>query len=175
MTHDDEVRDWAPVGTPALLAVAAFALTCLLIHGFSESGWVPILDSANLALHEGGHPLVGLFSARAMVYGGTLFQIAFPLAATWHFRRRGQPAGMAVALIWLGDNLLGIARYMADAQAQELPLIGDGHDWTEIFSRWGVLRYDRHIAGLTRLVASGLILGVMIRLLRRWRAGRQDA
>jgi hypothetical protein len=55
--------------------------------------------------------------------------------------------GFAVAGAWLFENLLNIARYMADARAQILPLVGGGeHDWTNIFSRWDVLASDTLIA-----------------------------
>ena len=85
----DEPVSHHTVSGAALLAVLAFAALCLGFHAFSEQGWVPVLDSFNLALHEAGHPLVGLLSERLMVYGGTLFQLAFPLAVAWHFHRRG--------------------------------------------------------------------------------------
>lgn len=153
-----------------LLGVALFAAVCLGFHWLSANGWVPLLDSANLALHEAGHPLIGLFSQRATVYGGTLFQIAFPLAAAWHFHRGGQATGVAAAVVWLGENLLNIARYMADARAQQLPLVGGGdHDWTEIFSRWHVLPLDGRIAGTTRLLGVLLIAGAVVWLARQRR------
>lgn len=162
--------DDAPVTLAGLLAVGAFAAVCLGFHLFGAQGWVPILDSANLALHEAGHPLVGLFSERAAVYGGTLFQLAFPLAAAWHFRRAGHAAGMAAACVWLGENLFNVARYMADARTQALPLVGGGdHDWAEIFWRWGTLRLDGRIAGLTRGIGFLLIVGAVLWLHRRWR------
>jgi len=159
-----------------MLAVMVFAFVCLGFHWFGSHGWVPILDSANLALHEAGHPLVGIFSQRAAVYGGTLFQLAFPLAMTWHFHRESNTIGAAASLVWLGENLFNVARYMADARIQELPLVGGGdHDWTEIFSRWGVLHLDGRIAGATRGIGILLMLGVAIWLYRCWRSGKQES
>ena len=156
-----------------LVAVLAFALVCLGFHWLGEEGWVPLLDSANLALHEAGHPLVGVFSARATVYGGTLFQLAFPLAAAVHFHRTENPSGVAASIVWLGENLFNIARYMADARAQELPLVGNGdHDWAEIFLRWGVLHLDGRIAGVTRGIGLVLMLGAVAWLFRRWLAAK---
>jgi hypothetical protein len=143
-------RDAGAVTAGQLFAVAAFTVVCLGFHWFGEDGWVPLLDSANLALHEAGHPLVGIFSTRLTVYGGTLFQLAFPLLAALQFRRSANPAGIVAALVWFGENLFNIARYMADARAQELPLVGGDHDWTEIFGRWHVLHLDGRIAGFTR-------------------------
>lgn len=164
----------APVSLGGLLAVLVFGAVCLGFHWLGRDGWVPLLDSANLALHEAGHPLVGIFSARATVYGGTLFQLVFPLAVAWHFHRAGNPVGLAAALVWLGENLFNIARYMADARVQELPLVGSGdHDWTEIFGRWGVLHLDGRIASLTRGCGLLLMAGAMLWLYRRWRADSQ--
>lgn len=153
----------------AAVGVALFAALCLACH--LAWGWVPLLDSANLALHEAGHPLVGIVSGRAAVYGGTLFQLAFPLAVAIHFHRAGHAAGTATGLVWLGENLLNVARYMADARRQELPLVGGGdHDWAEIFSRWHALGADTAIAGLTRVLAVGLMAATVVWLFRRWRA-----
>lgn len=171
-THPDSEHT---VSGPALLAVCLFAAVCLAFHALGDDGWVPVLDSFNLALHEAGHPLVGLFSAHLMVYGGTLFQLGFPLAVAWHFHRRGHLVGVAAAAVWLGENLLNVARYMADARAQVLPLVGGGdHDWTEILSRWGLLASDVRLAGLLRLVAVLVMVGACVWLWLRWRAARDS-
>jgi len=158
------------ITTAAFVAVALFAAACLGFHLFGNEKWVPLLDHANLALHEAGHPLIGILSQRAAVYGGTLFQLAFPIAFAWHYRRLGNHVGVAASVVWLGENLLNIARYMADARAQLLPLVGGGdHDWTEIFSRWHVLHLDGRTAGVTRGIGLLLILSAMVWLYRRWR------
>lgn len=167
----DSVSGEAPVSLGGLVVVLAFGVACLGFHWLGPEGWFPVLDSANLALHEAGHPLVGIFSERATVCGGTLFQLVFPLAAAGHFYRATNASGVAAALVWLGENLFNIARYMADARAQQLPLVGNGeHDWTEIFSRWGVLHLDGRIAGMTRGIGVILVVGAAVWLYRRWRA-----
>lgn len=161
---------WQPVNAVALGAATLLTLGVIVMHWTSHDGWIPILDSANLALHEAGHPLLGLFSNRLMVYGGTLFQLSFPLMVAIHFSRQREPMGLVIGLVWLGENLLNIARYMADARAQELPLVGGGeHDWTEIFMRWGVLAKDVKIAGLTRGLGYLLMLGALVWLWRRYK------
>ncbi len=167
----ESVSGEAPVSLGGLVAVLAFGVACLGFHWLGPEGWFPVLDSANLALHEAGHPLISVFSERATVYGGTLFQLVFPLAAAGYFHRATNASGVAAALVWLGENLFNIARYMADARAQQLPLAGNGeHDWTEIFSRWGVLHLDGRIAGMTRGIGVILVVGAAIWLYRRWRA-----
>ena len=146
-----------------LAAAAALLLTCHALWG-----WVPVLDSANLAFHEAGHPIFGLLSNRLAVYGGTLMQLLMPAACAWECYRREQPYGFYACLIWVGENLLNIARYMADARAHELPLVGgldpnDFHDWTEILSRWGLLNQDSTLAFLVRAAAIALMVWVLIR------------
>ena len=171
----DSDPDAASVASGGLLAVFAFAVACLGFHWFGAGHWVPLLDSANLTLHEAGHPLVSIFSTRATVYGGTLFQLAFPVVAFLHFRRAANAGGMASCVVWLGENLLNVARYMADARVQELPLVGNGdHDWAEIFGRWGVLHLDGRIAGVTRGIAVLLVVGAVIWLYRRWREEKDN-
>ncbi len=170
----DTETEAAAVTPYSLVAVAAFAAVCVAFHAFGGHGWVPILDSANLALHEAGHPLTGLVSNRAAVYGGTLFQLAFPVAVAAHFYRRGHLAGAAAGAVWLGENLLNVARYMADARSQALPLVGGGdHDWAEIFGRWHIVHLDTRVAGLTRFAAVLLMAAAIVWLYRRWKAGRE--
>ena len=58
--------------------------------------------------------------------------------------------------MWFFENWLNIARYMADARAQELPLVGGGdHDWANIFGRWGLLAHDTQIAAVVRAIGWG--------------------
>ncbi len=155
--------------------MAAAALVFLVLAAFIVSDdWVPLLDSANLAFHEAGHPWPDCSSERLTVYGGTLLQLLFPLLAVTHFSRKDNPTGVALGVIWLGENFHNIAVYMADARVQVLPLVGNGdHDWTEIFLRWGVLRQDTRIAGFTHFLGWLLMAGAVLWLFRAWR--RQEA
>jgi hypothetical protein len=42
---------------------------------------------------------------------------------------------------------------MADARAQNLPLVGSGdHDWGILFGQWGLLAQDQKIGGTTRAI-----------------------
>jgi len=150
--------------------LAGYGFAALLVSwlAHTEPYWVYVLDSANLAFHEAGHPLFSLLSERLTVYGGTLGQLMFPLAVLVAFYRQRATFSCAFAMLWLGENLFNIAVYMADARVQLLPLVGNGeHDWTEIFSRWGVLEWDTGIAGLVRVAGWLLIIGAGLWLLHR--------
>lgn len=62
---------------------------------------------------------------------------------------------------------------MADAQAQQLPLLSVGrydsviHDWNYLFTRLGVLSYGEEIADVVRLIGWLGMIGVTLWLF--WR------
>lgn len=146
-THWDDVTTREFAGFVA--GVGIFAVLLFL----SEPGFVFIVDHANLLFHEAGHPIVGLFSQRLETYGGTMGQLTFPVVLAVSFWRKGEAVSFAASMIWFFENWLNIARYMADARAQVLPLVGGGdHDWARIFGRWHVLQHDTQIAAVVRTI-----------------------
>jgi len=147
-------KEWAAVTTRRLIGFAiGAALFGLLILG-SESGFVFLIDHANLLFHEAGHPVIGLFNSRLEPYGGTIGQLVFPVVLAVSFWRKDQPLSFAGSLIWFFENWLNIARYMADARAQVLPLVGGGdHDWARILGHWHMLAHDTQIAGVVTTTA----------------------
>lgn len=85
------------------------------------------------------------------VLGGTLMQLILPLAFVAYFWRRGDRHAATVAGWWVAQNLWNIARYVQDARAQELPLVGAGeHDWTYLLGEMGLLEQDRLLGQLVR-------------------------
>ena len=162
-------KEWAAVTTRRLIGFAiGAALFGLLILG-SESGFVFLIDHANLLFHEAGHPVIGLFNSRLEPYGGTIGQLVFPVVLAVSFWRKDQPLSFAGSLIWFFENWLNIARYMADARAQELPLVGGGdHDWNTIFGRWHVLAYDTRIATVVKIIGWIGMAAVCAWVVWRW-------
>ena len=167
-------KTWSPITTPRLAGFAAAGGLFLLLVLRSEPGFVFLLDHANLLFHEAGHVVVRLFSERLETYGGTLGQLFFPLVLAVSFWRKGQPLPFAASLVWFFENWLNIARYMADARALVLPLVGGGdHDWNTILERWGALGRDTDIADeLTDGAWAGMLL-VCAWVVWRWVADRQ--
>jgi len=165
MEQDEtEVLSWTRLIGFAL-GVGLFFLLLLC----SESGFVFLVDHANLLFHEAGHVFVGLFSQRLEPYGGTLGQLVFPGVLAVSFWRKNKPLGLAAALLWFFENLFNVARYMADARRLELPLVGGGdHDWNTIFARWDVLQYDTQIAAAVKTLGWVGIAGTCAWVL--WRA-----
>ena len=180
MSPFDPVREtweseWQPVGTPTMVGVTAGALLLGLVALASEPGWIPLLDGVNLLFHEAGHPLFGLFGWEALaILGGTLMQLLVPLLVLGSFWLRREAPGVAAAGIWCFENLLNIARYVADARAQVLPLVGGGeHDWTELLGRWGCLAQDQGIAQTLRAAGWIGMAGSWGWLIWRWHVARR--
>ncbi len=157
--------------TGGKLAGFVFGLAAFVaLLWFCERGFVFGLDHANLLFHEAGHPIIGIFSTRLETYGGTLGQLTFPVLLAVSFWRKGQALAFAASVIWFFENWLNISRYMADARALELPLIGGGdHDWNTIFTRWNVLQYDLDIARWVNGIGwAGMALAALWVVWRWW-------
>ena len=147
--EDFDPGSWKPVTTAGLACFAVGMGVLVLLIYKSEPGFVFIVDHANLLFHEAGHPIIGMFSQRLETYGGTIGQLVFPVVLTISFWRKREPLSFAASVVWFFENWLNIARYMADARVQLLPLVGGGdHDWARIFGRWHVLAKDTQIAAI---------------------------
>lgn len=166
---------WQPVGTPAFVGASLGLGGLFALALTSEPGWVPLLDGVNLLFHEAGHPLFGIFGWEALtVLGGTLMQLLVPLLVLGSFWLRRETLGTAVTGVWAFENLLNIARYVADARAQALPLVGGGeHDWADLLGRWGLLAQDATIGQALRLAGWIGMLACWAWLGWRWHAARQ--
>jgi len=154
--------------------LAGFGLGLAAFFGLlaaCQDGFIFGLDHANLLFHEAGHPIIGIFSSRLETYGGTIGQLVFPAALAVSFWRKGNALAVAASGIWFFENWLNIARYMADARALQLPLVGGGdHDWNTIFTRWNVLQYDLDIAGWVKFIGwTGMVLAASWVIWRWWR------
>jgi len=162
------MNSWKPISRWNAVWMAGVMAVVAWLRQSSADHWVRILDDANLVFHEAGHPLFGLFGPTLGLYGGTLGQLVFPAATSISFYRQRDTVPFGLCLSWLFENFLNIGRYMADARAQVLPLVGGGeHDWTMIFSRWDVLVYDVRIGGCVQGLGWLGILGCALWLIVR--------
>lgn len=104
-------------------------------------------DALNLPIHETGHTVFSWGGEVLQALGGTLLQLLMPLAFVVYFWRRRDRHAASVALWWAGQNCWNIARYIGDARAQELPLVGGGeHDWAFLLATWRLLPLDQSLA-----------------------------
>jgi hypothetical protein len=132
--------------------------------------YTSLFGALNLGVHEAGHLLFGYMPGEFLtVAGGTILQLAAPVASAAMFLRQPDYFAVTVCGAWLATNLYNVATYMADARAQELPLVtvGDGecvicHDWAYMFGRLGMLSLDTTIAGVVRVMAFGVMGGALV-------------
>lgn len=143
---------WSWPRLACILALAAYGL--VLARSTDDPG---ILHNIDLPIHETGHLVFAPFGEVMTILGGSLFQVAFPLVFVAYFLRRGDRFGAAVCLWWVAQNCWDVAIYVADARAQELPLVGGGeHDWFTLLDRWDLLEQDLLLA--SRLRGAGVLV-----------------
>lgn len=117
-------------------------------YAWSYSAW-HFIDNVNLIFHEAGHALFMFFGEYIHVAMGSGFQIILPLGIALYFFYHGQRISGSLCLLWVGQNLLNVSIYAADAQMMNLQLLGgDGviHDWNYLLETTGILRYTHSIA-----------------------------
>ena len=128
----------------ALILIAIYAIARLR----NPEYWDP-LDDLNLAVHEAGHLVFSPFGETVTILGGSIFQVIVPAAFVAYFIRTRQRYAAAVTMSWVAVNLLNVARYIGDARAQDLPLLGGDdsiHDWWYLLINWDMLPRDLTIA-----------------------------
>lgn len=150
-----------------VLALVPYAAWLVLAYRYH------FLDGVNLAFHEAGHLFLRPFGRTLHVLGGTLAQLAVPALCAGHLARQGRPFEAAICGVWLGESAMYAGRYIADAQALALPLVGGHiHDWNWLLGRSGLIAHCR----LLGLLAHGLgSLAVVASLVAAWRLGAEPA
>jgi len=151
------------MGRREVRPMVAALLALATLYMLATSGAWHFLDNINLPIHETGHLVFAWGGEVLTALGGTLFQLILPLLFAWSFHRRGDPAGTGACIWWAGQNCLYIARYVADAPVQELPLVGGGeHDWAFLLAHWGMLHRAAALAGAIRLLGALVMAGGVV-------------
>lgn len=140
-----------------LLAAIAF-----WIHALTDKDNFLILDYVNLSFHEFGHLFFGVFGRTIGIWGGTIAQLLMPSMVLVSFWTRRETSGITFSIFWIGENLLNISVYIADARSRLLPLVGGGeHDWYIILSGMGMLQYETMIAGIVKTLGWIIMIGAI--------------
>ena len=172
-------EEWSPVPRVALgLWLAFYGL--FLIQAARGSGPFLMIDLVFVPIHEGGHLLFRYFGEFISVAGGTFLQLLVPVLLAIYFAFQRQLQGVTFCMFFCFEQLLPTATYMADARAQELPLltVGDAdyviHDWNYLFGALGVLDHDIQIASFVRAISwAGMIGTVALFAWRSWRGAKE--
>jgi len=132
----------------------------------ADSDYRSIFSGITFGVHELGHLVFAFFGAFLSVAGGTIAQLALPIAAGALLWSHRDYFGVAVAGGWLSMSLADMAVYLADAREQSLVLLGFGpdpeHDWHYLLSAMGLLEQDRALADVARLAALMLLTGSLV-------------
>jgi hypothetical protein len=173
LPREPRERAWVPVSP--LVLIVSLLFFGLFLYGLVRDMEMPrLMDNVFMQIHAGGHALFRVFGLTAAVAGGTFLQLFVPFALGFYFIRQRQPLGVALCMFLFFEQFLPIARYMSDAQAQQLPWVSIGryesliHDWNYLFTQLGVLSYATVIAGIVRSIGCLGMIGVTFWFL--WRA-----
>jgi len=121
-----------------------------------------VLSMANTVFHEAGHWILAPFGRFLSVLGGSLFQVAIPLVVGVALWRSASLAGPPFAMWWAGQSTTSVARYIADAQAGRLVLLGGRtgrdapgtHDWRNLLEWTGLLQWDVALGWVAHIVGA---------------------
>ena len=80
----------------------------------NESVLLYLLHQTNLAFHETGHIIFGIFGRVISILGGSLGQLMILLLVSGHFWYKRDAAGFAFGSFLFFENFLDVAHYMAD-------------------------------------------------------------
>lgn len=133
--------------TAAVVRVAALLAFAMWVAYYMRET-EPLLHGSLLIFHEAGHILFMPFGEFMMVLGGSLFQLMVPAFFTAYFAHRRDWYAASFAALYLAASFAGVALYIADARAGELPLLGgerSSHDWTFLLIELEMLELDTTI------------------------------
>ena len=135
-------------------------------------GWIAVdpmggsfLDLVDLPIHEFGHLLFRPFGEFMMVAGGSLFQVILPAIFVGYFIWQRSCYSAAMVLFWVGQSILNVWVYAADAVVMQLVLTsgftgaeGSFHDWNYLLTATGLLAATKTVAGIIRLAGTLVII-----------------
>ncbi len=158
-------REWAVGRSWPWRAILLLYLAYVGVRHLSDPLYTSLFGGLTLGIHELGHLILRPLGDWPGVAGGSLAQLVAPIAAGAIFFRQRDYFAISVAGAWLAFSLWGLATYIGDARAQELPLLALGpdpiHDWNWMLAKLGLLDWDKGLAFLTRLIATLTWVGAM--------------
>lgn len=148
--------------------LAVVILGTLTVMLFVTDSPLFLVDRINDTVHELGHIGLGWAETTYVMLGGTLYQLMIPLAiiGVLMWIRWRTPA--LVVGWWLGQNLVHIAIYMADApERARSPIAGNIHAWHYLFSDWGAMHLASTIASAIRWTGLAFMILALVLLIHR--------
>lgn len=147
------------ISYPKLIFAAIMSVYFLWIAYDPMQG--SFLDIVDLAIHETGHLIFRIFGEFMSIAGGSLFQVILPAIFVGYFWWHKKPYSAAIVLFWVGQSILNVYVYAADAVVMQLVLTsgftgseGSFHDWNYMLSNLGLLGSTRSVAGIIRFAGT---------------------
>jgi hypothetical protein len=148
---------------PKLIFAGVLAVYFLWIAYNPMAG--SFLDMVDLPIHETGHLLFRPFGEFMMVAGGSLFQVIVPAVFVGYFYWHEKYYSAAIVLFWVGQSILNVFVYAADAVVMQLVLTsgltgseGSFHDWNYLLTTTGLIGATKTVAGVIRLFGTLTII-----------------
>ena len=157
-SSDGRLRKFGAVLLLLLLGYWTYQL--LRSYPGGQTPWI-FLDNLNLVFHEAGHWLWSPLGQFWAIAGGSLTQILIPMAVMITFIWQRDLLGIGFGLFWIGNNLINVSYYIADAQARVLPLLGGEasiHDWNWLLVELGWLDKAEMIGLGIKITGGGVLL-----------------
>jgi hypothetical protein len=136
----DPLDFYGRLGALVFVAVWGLRLASMDYRGGELGG--SFMHNIVLPIHEAGHVFFRPLGEFMMMLGGSLFQVALPLAIGIAFLVKQRDAfGAAMCLWWAGASLVDLSPYIWDALDPQLVLLGgrtgaEGpHDWIYLLER----------------------------------------
>jgi hypothetical protein len=127
--------------------IAVIASIYFIYYGFSYTEW-HFIDNVNLIIHEAGHIVFMFFGDFIQLLGGSFLQIIFPIIFILYFYKNKDYFSSSLLLFWVGQNFINVSVYVSDSIVMQLPLLGGEsslHDWNNILTMMGLLKYSEKI------------------------------
>lgn len=127
------------------------------------------LDMVDLPIHETGHLLFRPFGEFLMIAGGSLFQVIMPAIFVGYFIWNKKYYSATIVLLWVGQSILNVFVYAADAVVMQLVLTsgltgseGSFHDWNYLLTSTGLINSTKTVANIIRLLGTLTIIAAGI-------------
>lgn len=144
-------------------------LAILLSIYFLWIAWDPMqgsfLDNVDLPIHEFGHLLFRILGEFIGIAGGSIFQVIFPAVFVGYFVWQRSFYSAAIVSLWVGQSILNVWVYAADAVVMQLVLTsgstgaeGSFHDWNYMLTHFGLLGSTKTVARIIRFVGTSTII-----------------
>jgi hypothetical protein len=170
-----QVTNYRVRGKDVAIAIALTFFTFTMILDVR----VPGLSYVDLGFHELGHLLAFPFSDVVTAMAGSIVQVGVPLVCAVYFWGSGSQhdnAGAGLCFGWAATSAADVARYIADAPFERLPLLGGDHDWAFVLSETHQMHNAAAYAALAGVVSWLMLLGGFALVAQRYvRVGRTTA